>query len=235
MKKILLSLFVLVNIFILSTANASTNYVNGKNVSMTLIEKRSIEKLFGTEYLNEITQEEFNNYQQYFQNPELIQTNSIENTGYISPYSSDNRYTSLSISKTSTSGSTLVTITLRWLQVPFIKSYDVMGARFEGVSLKNNVNTFVSNNFATIASKSIKNNGFGVSLKLNNNASTGTITQSFEVTGSGTVYASYQHAMQNVTLLDSQSFTISANGLGNVFQFSKNYLYDGMKGISTTI
>ncbi len=235
MKKVLLMLFVVGNLFILTNAHASTTYTNPKEVTMTLTEKRSIEKLFGNEYLNEMTQAEFDKYQIYFQNPESIITDVIEVPGHISLYASENNAKKLSINKTSTSGSTLVTINLQWLQIPYIKSYDVMGARFEGVSLSGNVNTFISNNFASIASTNIKNNGFGVSLKLNSGASTGSIIQSFEVTGSGTVYASYNHAIQNISLLDSQSFTISANGLGRVFQFQKNYLFDSMNGVSVAI
>ena len=50
-------------------------------------------------------------------------------------------------------------------------------------------------------------------------------------------YGSYQHAIANLTLLDSQSYIISQNGLGYVFNFATSVddYYDGMSGVDITL
>ena len=77
------------------------------------------------------------------------------------------------------------------------------------------------------------NNGFGVSFKLPTGGSSLNITQMFEVSIGGTVYASYQHANKTSTLDKSKDYSISKNGYGGVFLFStlSSSYYDGMDGV----
>jgi hypothetical protein len=51
------------------------------------------------------------------------------------------------------------------------------------------------------------------------------------------VYGSYQHAITNVSLLQSQSYVISAAGLGYVFNFATSIedYYDGMGGVDISL
>ena len=51
------------------------------------------------------------------------------------------------------------------------------------------------------------------------------------------VYGSYQHAVYNVSLIDSKSYTISGAGLGYVFNFATAVedLYDGMGGVDISL
>ena len=58
---------------------------------------------------------------------------------------------------------------------------------------------------------------------------------SFQTKASGTVYASYQHAVKNISLNSSTNYVFSANGLGNVFLFNDNSLFDKMQGVSLNI
>ena len=57
-------------------------------------------------------------------------------------------------------------------------------------------------------------------MKLPGSGSNIVFNQTFTVSGSGRVYASYQHAKSSVSQADSKSFSISSSGLGNVFYFS---------------
>lgn len=59
------------------------------------------------------------------------------------------------------------------------------------------------------------------------------ITQRFEVSIGGTVYASYQHANKTSTLAKSKDYNISQYGYGGVFLFStsSSSYYDGMGGV----
>ena len=43
------------------------------------------------------------------------------------------------------------------------------------------------------------------------------------------VYASYQHAVKNISLNDSMNYTFSYNGLGGVSLFNNSSLFDKMQ------
>ena len=83
-------------------------------------------------------------------------------------------------------------------------------------------------------------NGFGISMNLVNGASyfETDISANVVTTSSDAVaYGTYQHAVTDVTLNQSQSYTISHNGLGGVLNFTNsvyNY-YDRMAGVSISL
>ncbi len=127
-----------------------------------------------------------------------------------------------------------VSVTLRWNNAPYVRSYDVMGAYLENVSLLNTPTTTIqsSNGASTNRDVNKQNNGFGVSFLLpsGNNL---VINQSYRVSKGGHIYASYQHAKQNISLLDSKRYSISKSGYGKVFSFTGNaaIAYDRMNGV----
>ena len=63
------------------------------------------------------------------------------------------------------------------------------------------------------------------------------ISMSFKVSKGGTVFGSYQHAMQNTTLPVSQDYNFSIVGYGNVFDYYGNAIgvYDGMNGVDINV
>ena len=140
----------------------------------------------------------------------------------------------------SCSSNCFVSVTLTWKKFPTVKSYDVIGAYLDGTSLVNNPATSITTNGTiTTTYKDIKksNNGFGVSVKLPTYGTSMIINQSFRVNKGGTVYASYQHAIKNISLSNSQNYTFSRSGYGGVFKFSGTALttYDKMKGVSISL
>lgn len=169
----------------------------------------------------------------YTNDSNVLLTNNI-----ISPYSTiyktDNK--KININKNCDSTKCIINITLEWINMPKIRSYDVLGARFEGTSLLNEPTTTlfldgVKKNITMYTVK--KSNGFGVSFKLPTGGSSLSITQRFEVSIGGTVYASYQHANKTSTLAKSKDYNISQYGYGGVFLFStsSSSYYDGMGGV----
>jgi len=209
-------------IFTVSTVSAlEKTFTNSNDVTMSMDEKKSVEILFGKDYINKISKKEFEHYQKYFQNP-----NEIEHMVF--PLSTNDK--SLNASVIRNGNDAVIFLKLTWLRVPYIKSYDVMGIRYGNVTFKNLSVDIANPNFATVINTEYRSNGFGTIIQLKN-SNPSTITQVIEVSGSGNVYASYQHSNQNISLLDARSFSISANGLGNVFDFNKNYLFDNMSGI----
>lgn len=171
----------------------------------------------------------------YYENysNELLNIDNI-----ISPYSTihktDNK--KININKNCDNTKCTITIILEWINMPKIRSYDVLGARFDGTSLLNEPTTtlFLDGIKKNITMYTVKkSNGFGVSFKLPSGGSSLKIIQKFEVSVGGTTYASYQHANKTSTLAKSKDYSISKNGYGGVFLFStlSSSYYDGMGGV----
>lgn len=135
----------------------------------------------------------------------------------------------------SCSSDCLVSVTMTWKGDPTIKSYDVMGAYLENTQLVNNPKVVIGQTSYTDIQKF--NNGFGVSMLLPKYDSKPVANQTFRVNKGGTVYASYQHAMRNISLADSKNYTLSRAGYGGVFKFSGNAssIYDKMSGVSISL
>ncbi len=64
-----------------------------------------------------------------------------------------------------------------------------------------------------------------------------TAVQYYTVSKAGSVYASYQHAISNISLTNSKKYTISRQGYGGVLLFdsSVNSYYDGMSGVNISL
>lgn len=135
-----------------------------------------------------------------------------------------------------------ITFTASWLQQPNIHSFDVMAIRLSGCSLVGSFNfrqTYVSSGNLYYVNNGINKtfyNGFGSSALLqygeNNEYS-----MTFRVSGSGTVYGSYQHAKKTVTQSESMNYAIGANGYGNVILFANSVAlkYDQMPGVDINV
>ena len=180
----------------------------------------------------------FNTEIVYAQDYDNYYSNTLSTNTYNSPYSIVHKTGNkeIKIEKSCTNTKCIITINMKWFNMPKIRSYDVLGARFEGTTLLNEPTTTlfldgVKKNITMYTVK--KSNGFGVSFKLPTGGSSLNITQMFEVSIGGTVYASYQHANKTSTLDKSKDYSISKNGYGGVFLFStlSSSYYDGMDGV----
>ncbi|MDE6141153.1 MAG: hypothetical protein K2G03_00980, partial [Bacilli bacterium] len=132
-----------------------------------------------------------------------------------------------------------ISVVVTWKNVPNTKSYDVIGAYLDGISLIKHSSTKVKTSTSSNSSLEIQQekSGFGVSISLPTSGSNYVISQTYTVSKGGTVYASYQHAKSSISLANSKNYTISREGYGGVFKFSgtaKN-IYDAMGGVSITV
>ena len=185
----------------------------------------------------ELTEEEFENY-----NPVMPLLDN-ESASYES--------TAKRIVMAVVGGSTwnYVTVALTWKGIPSTRSFDVIGIRGYGLEFRNGSQTgqqiYTLNGEYTIIDyawngTNIKkhDNGFGISMNIVNsdiNHLQATVECDVKPTITHpTVYTSYQHAVANVTLAQSQNYTLGGAGLGSVFVFpySISQKYDGMSGIS---
>jgi len=143
-----------------------------------------------------------------------------------------------------------ISLTNEWLQMPVVRSFDVIALRFQDIAIDEGTQTgyqaytLSSNNTTQAIGYSyngtnmvIKENGYGISMNLVNNDITYLENfTSVDVALNGTIpiiWGSYQHAVNNVSLAQSQNYNISAAGLGYVINFhpSVDPYYDAMPGV----
>lgn len=135
-----------------------------------------------------------------------------------------------------------VTFFASWLQQPNIRSFDVIAVRFSGCSLDGNISfkqTYSSSGqlyYVTNGVNQYFSSGAGSSALLQY-GSDNEYSLTFKVSGSGTVYGSYQHAKKTVTQSDSMNYAIGANGYGNVILFANSVAlkYDQMPGVDINV
>ena len=125
-----------------------------------------------------------------------------------------------------------------WHVSPSVRSWDNIGVYFDGVSLISHDGTYVGSTSGTNWYSHLNTtNGLGNSVKLPDVGENIIINMAFTVTPGGTVYGSYQHAMQNTTLANSQNYTLDYLGEGGVFLYNGNAVgvYDGMNGVDIDV
>ena len=175
----------------------------------------------------------------------------------ISPFSAiyQTNYKKVSLSAIPLStGQYYFSLTASWKVVPVVRSFDVIAMRFRNVALlsdstsgmqvyKKTGNTNYSYvNYSPNGTNTLhQNNGFGTSMNIvDDNISylECNINATGQISGSDPrVFGSYQHAVNNVTLAQSQQYTISSAGYGNVINFTEavQNKYDAMNGVDIDI
>lgn len=193
--------------------------------------KTVIDKINNISNTKEITQEEY------------------DNVNVISLYSTNHEteYKKITIEDINRE----IILTVEWKKNPAVRSYDVIALRGVGVtfdydSIKGIQNYSLNNNVSKIyyynTSENVKlfSNGFGVSMNLVNGATNYCLSLSinyFKDINNGTVYGTYQHSQRDISLSQSQRYTISANGYGGVLDFDSSVedYFDGMGGVSINV
>ncbi len=125
-----------------------------------------------------------------------------------------------------------------WHISPSVRSWDNIGAFFDGPSLISHDGTYVYSTAGLSWFNNLKTtNGIGNSVELPSTGEDIIVDTCFTVTRGGTVYGSYQHAMQNTTLANSQNYTLDILGYGEVFSYYGNAIgvYDGMNGVDIDV
>ncbi len=243
MKKNILTIFILIcSAFVFQNVNAKEIvYKNELGLELTEMEYQNILAIHGEDYLKTMSSSDFDKYKEYYSYPDLkIEKVNSNVEEFIMPLSEfyETNYKRLSVTNvTNSTPTTLVVVQLKWKQVPKVKSYDVIGVRLYNTSFSGSVSTYALINGIRVSPEATKkvSNGVGASIKLLSDSSSIEIQQSFTVNSGGIVYACYQHAIKNISLSDSQNFTISSVGLGKVFKFTNISLFDQMDGISIKI
>lgn len=238
MKKIILFTFIFM-CFGYSMVNAE-EIINYNGVKIEEDKYNSLVSIYGNNYIDFLTAEEYN----------MIKNNDLSKIK-INEYSEPSNFVIAPLGTTySTSYKTItiinnsgtITLKLKWAQDPKVRSYDVIGIRFDGPTLNGGVvfrQYYRKNGELKSSTTSVKkefSNGFGLSFMLpSGERLESTIT--FNVKGNGKVYGTYQHAVTDVTLNESKSYSISYLGLGKVLKYSDSISskYDRMSGVDISI
>ena len=212
-------------------------YTTPNGIELTEAEYNFLVNFYWEEYVDDMTQEQY----EEFANSDLLSRKLIvNNNDQMGPSRSTSHSTYAKNIKISAacSSNCLVSIVATWYVNPAIRSYDVIGAFFSGVSLISHQSTVVH---ASTGSNSFTNlktayNGIGNSVLLPSGTNL-VINQILTTTTGGTIYGSYQHSTQSTTLAVSKLYNFSLGGYGNVFLFYGNAygVYDGMAGVDINV
>ena len=224
-----------------SAWNLNDNHENRNEVRVSKDAYKIIVEAYGQEYFDNMTKSDYVWFEDLFKEGNKVELKSFvtfENNKMGTSHSTNNKKISI-IKSCSTSMCTIIT-TLTWLTNPTIRSYDVIGTRFNGTSLANNsITTRVQSSSGVEYFDNIKqySNGFGVSVRLPQNATNIIVDQKFYVETKGIVFASYQHATKNISLSTSKLYLLDYSGYGNVFIFYGDAVgvYDQMAGVNITL
>lgn len=238
-SKILLFTFVTAaSLFInIKNVNAQTEsfYTNDKGVQFTEDQYNFITRFYWDGYQNYMTQEMLDDLSDIdFANVEVEKVSycPIERGTFVS-----SQYKSLTIGR-ACGALCRVSVSAEWFVKPSIKSYDVMGMYLDGPTRNGTPTTIIAGDGEGSFEETIKyeNDGFGAVIKLPN-AEKIVITQSMVYNGSGRIYASYQHAMENISFANAQKFNIEFGGYGGVFEFYGGAygVYDQFPGVDINV
>jgi len=239
MKKILFLSILWLGISVLDVnAKSLIYYENNNGLSFTKEEYDFFTAMYYEGYQENMTEEDLLYFKNVSLNKNMVETVILADNFSTRATVVTSAAKTLKISKIDTVNPT-ISVVLTWTQNPTVRSYDVIGAYFETVQLVGNVTTKIVYSGGNYNSSEIQNsnNGFGVSIKLPSNASDMKVTQTFKTTKGGKVYSSYQHAITNISLAQSKSYSISYSGYGHVFLFNSgiNSKYDCMSGVELSV
>ena len=230
---------------VLASENLYDDYITNSNgVKLTKKEYDFVRNFYGNDFFDSMTMEEYNWLDDLdIQNRKVdISSSYTYDFPQFLPFGTSHSTSSkkISIAKSCISNMCSVYINAQWLTNPSIRSYDVIGARYDGTSLFNSeITTKVYSTAGTEYFSNTKkySNGHGTSVKLPTDAKNIIIEQKFFVKPNGHVYASYQHAVKNISLETSLSYVIDINGYGDVFSFygTAKDAFDQMNGVDISV
>lgn len=225
-------------IFTFDIVNAQNIYLNAQGVEFNQKQYNYVISLFGNDYFDDISQEDFDKLSELnLFNKEIVSVSDYDQSKHVNMRNLTQNGRTLKLSK-SCSTQCVVVIKATWNVNATVKSYDVIGARMINASVNNYGTTIVKGTgySKTYSSPQIFTNGFGYS-GLYPNASNVVYTTTFYTTTSGSVVGSYQHAMSNISLANSKLYTISQYGMGGVFSFygAASGIYDATNGLTLSL
>ncbi len=208
-----------------------------------------------TSKLYEVTKTINDTYTYSELNPDLYDTLMDNYQNGVATYDAyhETSYKRIQIIDNTTNNSSIhrVMVYTQWLVTPATKSFDVTAMRIEGGHVvdgtQDGTQMYWKNGSYDIVNYSWNgtnirktDNGFGISMNLVDGASyfeTDISADVISTSQNAVAYGTYQHAVTDVSLAQSQGYTISHNGLGDVLNFATSVepYYDRMAGVSINL
>ncbi len=216
-------------------------YENNNGIVVSQDAHDIIVEAYGQEYFDNMTEEQYDSIKELFEEGNTLGMNTYEERPDITRSTNYfNGTRRITIIKSCGTDMCTILTTLVWAVNPQTRSYDVIGARFNSTSLSDDVMmTRVQSSAGIAYSENWRelSNGIGASVNLPNTATDLIIDQLIHVEPDGAVFASYQHAEENLTLAASRQYTFGVGCYGNVFCFYGDALnkYDQMGGVSIVL
>lgn len=242
MKKNLLTfiLFIFIGFisFNIAMAESTGTYTTQSGVILPKELYDELCKIYSKNYIETISKSEFDNIP-------INNLKSVKINEYIEPnISTRSTYfeSSAKIIKL-VQNEDYITLIASWKGIPNVKAYDVIAIRLHNISLTGGFTfkqTWYANgktNVSYVGYKRVLDNGFGTSFKVQNGSNL-EFSLTFEISGSGKIFGSYQHAIKSTTYEESKKYTLSSSGLGDVIKFNTSRIndkYDAMSGVSISI
>lgn len=214
--------------------SATITTLRGVTVDKVLYDK--MVNVYSEHYVETLSQEEFNNLSEYVDSA-VVEEYIVEDSNARGSY-----FASGAKAVRLIKAGEWVTLTGSWSVVPNVHSFDVIAVRLSGCSLNGSFTfkqTYVSSGnlyYVYNGTDQYFSNGFGSSALLQYGSSN-EYSLTFKISGSGTIYGTYQHAAQSVTLNDSLNYGIGSGGHGNVIRFAAGVAlkYDQMNGVDLAV
>ena len=248
MKKLMMALFAVLAIFGFTTNVYAEEvyYTTPNGIDLTREEYDFLTMFYGPEYLEIMTRDMYDEFvEDDLINSEVeIKTYNEPQLALINPGMSPNSqshstsYKTVQIGRACLPTYCMMTLKNTWHVSPSVRSWDNIGAYLDGVSLLAHNQTYVYSTAGGVPYSNLNTtNGVGNSVKLPDTGENIIINMSFKVSRGGTVYGSYQHAMQNTTLANSQNYNLDLGGYGNVFDYYGTAIgiYDAMNGVDIDV
>lgn len=222
-------------------------YTTANGIELNREEYEFLTTFYGTPYVDIMTRDQYDEFieEDLLHSDVTYKTVTPSNTVLINPGNNINSSSTSTQAKTLQIGAAclptkcIMSLVNTWHVDPGTTSWDVIGAWFDDVSLISHSHTYVSSDYYTYYFNNIKTeaDGIGNSVKLPDDDSNLIINMAFTVTRGGTVYGSYQHAIEDTTLANSQLYNIDFSGYGNVFDFYSTAIgvYDQMNGVDIDV
>lgn len=211
-------------------------YENSNGVILTQKEYRAISDFYWDGYQKNLSLDEYN----------FLKNNGLFENEIKTVQISDSNYNLLSEAEHTTANKSLkmsmscntnclVSITLRWINLPKIRSYDILGIYLDGASpiQVNKVRVDTNKGKSEYSYDKKENIGIGTSFKLPTDVTYLDVSQLLLLENKGSIKASYQHARKTITSVNSKKYSFSKSGIGGVFKFNTGIqdYYDCMVGV----
>lgn len=216
MKKVLFALFLILLSF--SLVKAESYYVNDNGVELSKDEYDFITNMYYEGYQKFVTAESISKIRELGLVSQPIE--KIKTPDYMPIINVYEKGRTMTLSKSCLKDECMVTIVVNWAGTPVTTSYDVIGTLVDNTNITLYGMAVVQgkNYDKTYSSPKKFDNGFGYSVLIPDTTNI-TVSTSYYAKKSGRVFASYQHAMRQISEANSKLYTLSILGYGNVFDF----------------